>query len=46
MRKLREFLKRHTMEIMLSLTILLGCYFTISYILLKYILENNIHVAN
>jgi len=46
MKKLKEFLKRHTIEIMLSLIILLGCYFTSTYLLLKYILENNIHVVN
>ena len=40
MKKLKEFLKRNTGTIMLSLTVLLGCYFTTTYLLLRYLLEN------
>lgn len=40
MKKLKEFLKRNTGTIMLSLAVLLGCYLTTTCLLLKYILEN------
>lgn len=40
MKKLREFLKRNTGTIMFALTVMLGCYFTTTYLLLRYLLDN------
>ena len=42
MKKLKEFLERNSGMIIFVLTGMLGCYFTTTYLLLKYILENNI----
>lgn len=41
MKKLKEFLKRNTGTLMFALTVLLGCYFTTTYVLLKYVLDND-----
>lgn len=46
MKKLKEFLKRNEGMIIFTLVAMLGCYFTTTYILLRYILENGIYVAN
>lgn len=46
MKKLKEFLQRNEGMIIFTLTVMLGCYFATTYILLKYILENGIYVAN
>jgi hypothetical protein len=46
MKKLKEFLKRNEGMIIFTLTVMLGCYFATTYLLLNYILENNIHVVN
>lgn len=46
MKKLKEFLDKNKGMIIFTLTVMLGCYFTTTYILLRYILENGIYVAN
>lgn len=46
MKKLKEFLKRNEGMIIFTLATMLVCYFATTYILLNYILENNIHVAS
>lgn len=46
MKKLKEFLKRNTDVLIVALTVMIVGYLVTVYELLKYILENGIHVAN